>query len=80
MKGYADAVTSSCQTTVQDSGSSKTTNPNLSARDKLLVGLGEIGKAVSTETKKNFNRKPTVRVDAGVGLGILFMSPVKAPQ
>ncbi|MFH1333913.1 MAG: TrbI/VirB10 family protein [Pseudomonadota bacterium] len=80
IKGYANAVESSGQTTTTNSGTTTTNNPNLSAKEKLFVGLGEVGKALSNATKKYFDRNPTVTVDAGVGIGILFMEPVEQPS
>jgi polyhydroxyalkanoate synthesis regulator phasin len=75
LKGYSEAITNAGQTTL-GLGVIQTTHPKLSARDRTLVGLGEVGKNLGDVTRQIFNTPPTVRVNAGVGIGLLFMSDV----
>jgi intracellular multiplication protein IcmE len=75
MAGYASAITNAGTSTTGIFGTS-TTHPNLSPSNKIAVGLGQVGTALSDVTKNYINIPPTVRVDSGVGLGILFMSDV----
>ncbi|MCF6808134.1 hypothetical protein L3V79_07265 [Thiotrichales bacterium 19S9-12] len=48
----------------------------LVARNGIYSGLGEVGNALSDKMSKNFDRPPTVTLDQGSGVGILFMSDV----
>jgi len=75
LKGYSDAITNAGQTTL-GLGVIQTTHPKLGAGDRSLVGLGEIGKNLSSATRNLFATPPTVRVNAGVGIGLLFMADV----
>ncbi|MGD9108488.1 MAG: TrbI/VirB10 family protein [Gammaproteobacteria bacterium] len=76
LSGYSEAITNA-GTTSLGLGVIQVTHPNLSTRDRTLVGLGEVGKNLSDATRDIFdNTKPTVRVNAGVGIGVLFMSNV----
>jgi len=80
LQGYAQAIQQSGQTQVNNSGTTTTQNPNLSPKEKLFVGLGQVGQKLSQVTNKLVDRKPTVLVDAGVGLGILFTKDVAQPK
>lgn len=75
LKGYSEAITNAGQTTL-GLGVIQTTHPKLGARDRTLVGLGEVGKNLSDVTRNLFATPPTVRVNAGVGIGLLFMNDV----
>ena len=76
LQGYASAITSSASTSTTGIFGTSTTHPALSPGQKLAVGLGQVGQTVGTATQNYVNRPPTVTVDSGVGLGILFMSDV----
>ncbi|MBX3708604.1 MAG: hypothetical protein KIT56_01565 [Gammaproteobacteria bacterium] len=75
LQGYASAITNAGTSTTGIFGTS-TTHPELNPSSKLLVGLGQVGQTLGTATQNYVNRPPTVRVDSGVSLGILFMSDV----
>ncbi|MCF6775760.1 hypothetical protein L3V83_04130 [Thiotrichales bacterium 19X7-9] len=47
-----------------------------SVRDGIYSGFGQVGTALADAMGKNFNRPPTVTLDQGTGVGILFMSDV----
>jgi len=47
-----------------------------SVRDGIYSGFGQVGTALAYAMGKNFNRPPTVTLDQGTGVGILFMSDV----
>jgi intracellular multiplication protein IcmE len=76
MSGYADAITNT-GTTFYNTFGITVNNPDLSPKERFLVGLGEVGKNLASITKRLVNTPPTVRVSAGVGLGLLFTSDVK---
>lgn len=75
LSGYASAITDA-GTTSLGLGVIQVTHPNLSAKDRTLVGLGEVGKNLSDVTRRLVDTPPTVRVSAGVGIGVLFMANV----
>jgi type IV secretory pathway VirB10-like protein len=76
VQGYANAITTSSSTSTTSIFGTSTTHPELSPGNKLAVGLGQIGQTLGAVTQNYVNIPPTVRVDSGVGLGILFMSDV----
>lgn len=75
LQGYASSITNAGTATTGIFGTS-TTHPELSPSNKFLVGLGQVGTSLGAATQNYINRPPTVRVDSGVSLGILFMSDV----
>lgn len=75
IQGYASAVTNAGSSTTGIFGTS-TSHPELSPANKVAVGIGQVGTALSNVTQNYVNIPPTVRVDSGVGLGILFMNDV----
>lgn len=75
LQGYGSSITNEGTSTTGIFGTS-TTHPELSPTSKLLVGLGQVGTSLGAATQNYINRPPTVRVDSGVSLGILFMSDV----
>lgn len=75
LQGYSSAITNAGTATTGIFGTS-TTHPTLSQGNKILVGLGQVGQTLGAATQNYINRPPTVRVDSGVSLGILFMSDV----
>lgn len=79
LQGYATAVTNSGQTTVSSNGTTTQTYGNLSPSNKALVGLGQVGTNMSSNAQNLYNTPPTVTVNAGVGLGILFTGSVAKP-
>jgi len=76
VQGYANAIASSSSTTTTGIFGTSTTHPELSPSQKLATALGQIGQALGNVTQNYVNIPPTVKVDSGVGLGILFMSDV----
>ena len=75
LQGYSTAITNAGTTTV-GSGVSTATRPELNPSSKIMVGLGQMGQTLGAATQNYINIPPTVKVDSGVGLGILFMSDV----
>lgn len=75
LQGYSTAITNAGTATTGIFGTS-TTHPELSPSNKIMVGLGQVGQTLGAATQNYINRPPTVRVDSGVSLGILFMTDV----
>ncbi|WP_342146702.1 TrbI/VirB10 family protein [Rickettsiella endosymbiont of Aleochara curtula] len=51
---------------------------NLSPRDRVFVGLGQVGLQYSSVLRNIFNTPPTVKVFSGTPMGILFLSDLAA--
>jgi len=75
LQGYATGITNEGTSTTGIFGTS-TAHPQLSPTNKIMVGLGQVGQTLGAATQNYINIPPTVRVDSGVSLGILFMSDV----
>ena len=75
LQGYSSAITNAGTSTTGIFGTS-TTHPTLSPSNKLMVGLGQIGTTLTADAQSKINKPPTVKVNAGVGLGVLFTAEV----
>ena len=75
LTGYSSAITNAGSSQATSSGILSTKSP-LSPTSKIMVGLGQIGTTLGTAAQSSVNTLPTVTVNAGVGVGILFMSDV----
>lgn len=74
VQGYASAIQSSGGQIATTGLTTTSTSPALSPRDKLAVGIGKIGQTLGDVTQNYVNIPPTVKINAGVGIGILFMA------
>ena len=75
LQGYATSITNAGTSTTGIFGTS-TTHNTLNPSSKIAVGLGQVGTTLGAVTQNYVNIPPTVKVDSGVGLGILFMADV----
>lgn len=78
LTGYAKVITSmgTTQTTAQNGLATTTVTPQLSTRQQLFAALGQVGTAWGQATSSYFNIPPTITVEAGTGIGILFLADV----
>jgi len=84
---FASSFLSGLSQAIQSSGSTQTnslilpviTRDKLNTADKMQVALGNVGTQYAEQMKGNFNTPPTVKVNAGAGIGILFMSDLSLP-
>ena len=76
VQGYANAIAQSSSTTTTGIFGTSTSHPELSPSQKLMTAIGQIGQNLGSVTQNYVNIPPTVRVDSGVSLGILFMADV----
>ena len=76
IQGLSQAVQLSGSTNVSDNGTNTTARPKLDTTEKLYVAGGKVGEKFSTIAEKQFNRRPTVVVKSGVGIGVLFTDSV----
>ncbi|HSW69644.1 MAG TPA: TrbI/VirB10 family protein [Gammaproteobacteria bacterium] len=75
LQGYAQGVQNAGTSTTGIFGTS-TQNPKLSFGNNVAVALGQVGTAFTNVVQQYVNTPTTVKIDSGVGLGILFMSDV----
>lgn len=78
IQGYANAIQTSGSTTTTGIFGTSTQHPKFSTGEKLASAIGQIGTNLGAVTQNYVNIPPTVRVDAGASLGILFMADVTA--
>ena len=79
LQGYAQAVQNSGSTQVNSFGTVSQTFNKTDTLDKVMIGLGQVGQNAGQAAADTFNRKPTITVDSGVGLGVLFTGNVNQP-
>ncbi|HVV69311.1 MAG TPA: TrbI/VirB10 family protein [Gammaproteobacteria bacterium] len=81
LQGLGTAVSQSGSTVVfQPTGNTFITNPSTSAVQKGLVALGNVGTQYAATLGQNFQKPPTVTLNAGTALGILLMADLTIPQ
>lgn len=79
LSGLSTAITSSGSQTSSGAGGIVTTTDPLSTTEKLMVALGEVGTQYASVLGDNFTKKPTVTVEAGQGVGLLFTDDAVIP-
>lgn len=80
LQGLGQAVQESGTSVSSDSGVVTQSTSNLNTEETILVALGQVGQNASGEVARLQNTPPTVKVKAGVSVGILFMSDVSAVE
>lgn len=76
VQGYSTALSTSGTTVVNSGLATSSSTPNLSTGGKFMVALGNVGTQYSARMSNNFNTPPTVYVNSGVAMGILFLGDV----
>ncbi|MCP4475735.1 MAG: hypothetical protein GY821_14450 [Gammaproteobacteria bacterium] len=80
LEGYSQAVSNSGNTTISGDGTVTSSTATYSPAGRFMIALGNVGSKLGSAAEQNFNRSPTVKIDAGVGLGILFQGDVSTPD
>lgn len=80
ISGLADSLKSANTTTLPSLLGPVVIQKPLNTTQSGLVALGKVGDRYSSVMEKNFYTPPTVKIPAGTGLGILFMSDVGVPK
>jgi intracellular multiplication protein IcmE len=75
VQGYSSGITQAGTSTTGIFGTS-TSHPELSPGNKIAVGIGQIGTTMGQAISSYINTPTTVKVNSGVGIGILFTSAV----
>lgn len=74
LQGMGDAVLASIQPDFQLENDVFTVNSvTVGTRDQVIVGLGEVGRKAGEKMDKVFDMPPTVTVDSGTAVGLLFL-------
>lgn len=76
LSGYANAIMNSGATNTTGIFGTSTTRSAFSPGEKIATGLGQVGTAFANVVQTYVNTPPTIKVNSGVGLGILFMADV----
>lgn len=79
LSGLGNAIGQAGSQTSSGAGGVVTTFDRLNPTEKFLVALGEVGTQYANVLGENFRRKPTVTVEAGQGVGLLFMEDATLP-
>lgn len=79
LSGLGQAISSSGQQSSSGAGGLIVTNATLTTAQKLGVALGRVGTEYAAQLGQTFTTPPTVTVEAGTSIGILFMSDVTLP-
>jgi hypothetical protein len=74
--GYANALSATQTVNNTDGSSSTITNPLPSAADQVKVGIGKVGEKMTPIFEKEFDRPPTVTVEANRSIVIMFMQEI----
>lgn len=74
LKGYSAALQRAGATTTISAIGATTTYANFDPKRQTMTALGEVGNAIGQSTQGNFNRPPTVTVNANTPIGVLFVA------
>lgn len=78
LQGYGQAVTNAGSTIQTSVVGNTQTMPNLSPKGEIVSALGNVGTKWGAVAANTFSTPPTVYVNSGTGMGILFMQDVQA--
>ena len=79
LNGYGNAALQAGSSVSQNSdGGTFTTYPDASPKREVAAGFGTVGQNWGQQLGDTFNRQNTITVNAGVGVGILFLTDVSA--
>lgn len=74
LQGMGDAVLAGIQPDFQVDNDVFTVNSvTVGTRDQVIVGLGEVGRKAGEKMDKYFDMPPTVTVDSGTAVGLMFL-------
>ncbi len=78
IEGYGQATLTSGNTVISNDTTTVTKSPNLSPSGKFQVALGNVGNRYSSVVGQIFSTPPTVYVNSGTAMGILFLQDLPA--
>jgi intracellular multiplication protein IcmE len=80
LSGIGSAIQNSGSTDINSFFGVSTTHDKYSVGETIASALGDVGDQWSSAAEDVFNTPPTVTVDVGAGIGILFMQDLKLPE
>ncbi len=75
---YCPPGTQNCSV-INTNGTSNLPNNNVTATTAMYQGFGQIGTSLGQVAAQQFNTPPTITVNQGTGIGVLFMSDLRIP-
>lgn len=79
LEGWGESISQAgTNITVSPFGGTSSTAPTLTAGQQVAAGLGQVGQSWGQELGDTFNRQNTVTINAGIAMGILFLSDVSS--
>ena len=75
---YCPPGTQNCSV-INTNGSSNLPSNDVTTTQAAYQGLGQIGTTLGQAAAAQFNTPPTITVDQGTGIGLLFMTDVRLP-
>ena len=78
LEGYGNAALQGGSNVTQNADGTIFTSYSNSTKRSVASGFGSLGQNWGQQLGDNFNRQNTITVNAGVGLGILFLTDVTA--
>jgi intracellular multiplication protein IcmE len=75
LQGMGDAVLAGIQPdfTLEGDNTLTVNSVTVGTRDQVIVGLGEVGRKAGEKMDKFFDMPPTVTVDSGTAVGLMFL-------
>ncbi len=80
LSGLASAISSSGSQTSSGAGGIVTTHDPLNTSQQIFVALGNVGTQFASQMGAVFTKPPTVTVDAGASIGVLFTTDLVVPE
>jgi YD repeat-containing protein len=80
LSGYAQALAQSGSTTTITLNGIVHQIPPFNSQQKIMMALGNVGQQYSNVLGNLVNTPPTVKIYAGTGVGILFLSDMQTPS
>jgi type IV secretory pathway VirB10-like protein len=77
IQGFGQAVQQSGQTTSSGINGTVTTQPATTTKEKMLIAFGDTAQKMGDNLSAVINRQPTVILNAGSSIGLLFLSDFK---
>ena len=65
---------------IVDLGDAVTVEQDFNGDEIAGIVIGEVGPRTRSAAQQYFNRPPTVTINSGTGIGVLFLQPVSFPQ
>ncbi len=83
LQGYGSAVANSGSIQTYSVGgnfnNAWTQVNSYNTAEELAIAAGQVGETLGYQLAKNFDRPPTIKVSAGLGVGILFLADLTLP-